>query len=189
MPASSGRAFARPFVAGLLVASLLILAGIPLGAQLTGRRAPSFALPDEKLVQHDILDYRGKWLLIDFMRTDCPHCQSLTRILKEIQPRYAGKLAELAIVVSPPDDQKTVTKYIRDFVVTFPILFDQGQVAVGYFKATPQRPGYDTPHLFVIDPQGQIVKDFEDGSDTLKDAAGLAKALDALINAPAKAAK
>ena len=50
-------------------------AALSVSAQdLAGRRAPSFSLPDSKLVQHDILDYRGKWLIVDFMKTDCPHC-------------------------------------------------------------------------------------------------------------------
>ena len=44
--------------------------------ELSNRRAPSFSLPDSAMRQHDILDYRGSWLLLDFMKTDCPVASS-----------------------------------------------------------------------------------------------------------------
>jgi len=40
------------------------------GQGLSGRRAPSFALPDSNMKSYDILDYRGRWLLLDYMKTD-----------------------------------------------------------------------------------------------------------------------
>jgi hypothetical protein len=39
-------------------------------------------------------------------------------------------------------------------------VYDSGQVAISYFKATPQNPAFDTPHLFAISPMGLIVKDW-----------------------------
>jgi peroxiredoxin len=57
------------FTAALLCAALTLA-----GQSLSGRRAPSFALPDSSLKSHDILDSRGHWVLLDFMKTDCPHC-------------------------------------------------------------------------------------------------------------------
>ena len=54
-----------------VLTAILLCAALPCAAQeLSGRRAPSFSLSDSALKQHDILDYRGRWLLIDFMRTD-----------------------------------------------------------------------------------------------------------------------
>ena len=63
-------------------------------------------------------------------------------------------------IVLPPDNQATVNKYIADLKMTTPIVFDGSQVAVAYFKATPATPGFDTPHLFAIDPNGTIVRDW-----------------------------
>ena len=146
------------FSAALLSAVLMI--GQPLASlSLSGRRAPSFSLPDAKLAQHDILDYRGHWLLLDFMRTDCPHCKELSKKLEGIKARSGGKVAVLSIVL-PPDNQQTVNKYIAEQRMTSPIVFDGSQVAVAYFKATPATPGFDTPHLFAIDPNGTIVRDW-----------------------------
>ena len=41
-----------------------------------------------------------------------------------------------------------------------PIVFDYSFVGVAYFKATPQRPAMDIPHVFAVDPSGMIVQDW-----------------------------
>jgi peroxiredoxin len=168
----------------------LICLTLPLAAQssLSGRRAPSFSLPDTSLAQHDILDYRGRWLLLDFMRTDCPHCVAVSKVLEQAQKQFGTKVAVLSIVIAPPETTTTVAKYELSNKLTSPIVFDQGQVAVAYFKATPATPGFDTPHLFVIDPNGKIVRDWADDDRTkeILEGAGLAKELQALMAAPAK---
>jgi peroxiredoxin len=147
------------FSAALLGAALLV--GQPLASlSLSGRRAPSFALPDSKLQPHDILDSRGHWLLLDFMKTDCPHCKDLSKKLEGVKSRYGAKVEVLSIVVTPPENQNTVGKYIAELKMSTPILFDYGQVAVNYFRATPQNQSFDTPHLFAIDPNGMIVRDW-----------------------------
>ena len=73
--------------------------------------------------------------------------------------KSGGKVAVLSIVL-PPDNQQTVTQYAAETRTTSPIVFDSSQVAVAYFKATPATPGFDTPHLFAIDPNGMIVSDW-----------------------------
>ena len=135
------------------------------------------------LKRYDILDYRGKWLLIDFMKTDCPHCQGLSQVLEKVQAKYGAKVAVLSVVIAPPENQNTVGKYMKDFNLKNPIVFDQGQLAIAFFNATPQRPAFDTPHLFVIDPNGQIVRDWghSDSTQEVFEADGLFKQLDPLI--------
>src|SRR6516164_2050246 len=88
---------------------------VPASAQsLSGRRAPSFSLPDSAATQHDILDYRGKWLLLDFMRTDCPHCLALSRVLEQVKSQFGTQVAILSIVVAPPENTNTVGRYLMD---------------------------------------------------------------------------
>src|SRR5437764_10667441 len=141
--------------------SLALAATLPLAAQsLSGRRAPSFSLPDSTMAQHDLLDYRGRWLLIDFMKTDCPHCMALSKVMETVHQKYGAKVALLSVVQAPPENQLTVAKYVNETgAKSATIVFDQGQMAVTYFKATPSNPGFDTPHLFIINPNGMIVRD------------------------------
>ena len=63
--------------------------------------------------------------------------------------------------------------------VTGAIVFDQGQMALSYFRATPAAPSFDTPHLFAIDPNGNIVHDWNQGE--VEDKAFPA-ALDLMLN-------
>jgi peroxiredoxin len=162
-----------------LTCAALFLTGQPLANQgLSGRRAPSFSLPDARLQQHDILDYRGRWLLLDFMKTDCPHCKELSKKLEGVMARSGGKVAVLSIVL-PPDNQATVTRYAVETRTTSPIVFDSSQVAVAYFKATPATPGFDTPHLFAIDPNGIIVRDW---SQLAIETPGFLAELDQVLN-------
>jgi peroxiredoxin len=160
---------------------LFICAMLPVAGQgLSGRRAPSFSLPDSTFNQHDLLDYRGHWLLLDFMKTDCPHCKVLSKTLEEVKARYRAKVAILSIVI-PPDNLATVGRYIAENKVTFPIVFDSSQMAASYFKITPKtNGGFDTPHLFAVDPSGMIVHDW---SQVLTDNPEWVKELDQLMAA------
>jgi peroxiredoxin len=161
-------------LAFLVVGAALFLAG----QGLSGRRAPSFALPDSSLKQYDILDYRGRWLLLDFTKTDCPYCKALTQTLEQLKPRLGPKVAMLAIVV-PPDNTATAARYIAETRTTTPILFDSGQTAMWYFKATPAHPSFDSPHLFAISPEGMLVRDWP---QTAMGQPGFAAELQALVS-------
>lgn len=149
----------------LAAATLLLLTVFAsLGsAQLINRRAPSFSLPDSAFKQYDILDYRGKWLLIYFMQTipaTCPKCRPNSAKLEGVMKKFGTTANMFSIVITPPDNQQTVAKYVQENKITSPMLFDQSQVAIAYFKATPANPSIPVPHLFVVNPQGTITRDF-----------------------------
>jgi len=150
-----------------LIAAVLALFLTPLwgAGELSNRRAPGFSLPDAKIRQHDLADYRGKVVLLEIMLTNCPHCSKFAVILEEVSRKYAGRVQVLSIV-NPPDTTATVSKFMADHKVTYPLLFDCGQVAGSYMRATPQKPSFDIPHLFVIDHNGQIRNDFGYGTFT-----------------------
>jgi thiol-disulfide isomerase/thioredoxin len=147
------------FAVGLLLAfSLSAVAQLP-----SARRAPGFSLMDVlTLQQHDLQDYKGKVVLIDFMRTDCPHCQALTKTLEQVKAKYGDKIQILS-VVNPPDDQARVRKYVADLKVSNPMLFDCSQVAISYLQIGPKNPSVPVPYLFVIDKGGIIRKELSEG--------------------------
>ena len=151
----------RIFLATLLWGSLSLTASHLDAQSLAGRRAPSFSLPDSNNNQHDILDYRGKWLLVVFASSGgCPHCPPLSKELEKLQ---GPKISVLTIML-PPENYTTGNRYANENKITSPILFDQSQVAIAYFKASPSNPRIDTPHLFAINPAGMIVQDWPDSA-------------------------
>lgn len=141
-------------------AAILIFVTNPAAAgDLSGRRAPGFSLPDSKMRQHDLQDYRGKIVLLDIIQTGCPTCRVFSVTLEQVKAKYAGRVVTLT-VVNPPDNLSSVQTFISQLKVTSPVLFDCGQMSVSYLKATPERPQVHVPHLFIIDGQGMIVDDY-----------------------------
>jgi peroxiredoxin len=135
--------------------SLLLLCAISLFAADAIRRAPSFSLVDDKLEQHDLLDYRGKLVLLNFTQTNCPHCAPVADLLQKMQKKYGDKIAVLA-VVNPPDTPETMRNYISGHGITYPVLFDMGQVSFSYVRTTTM----NFPRLYMIDANGFIQRDY-----------------------------
>ena len=118
---------------------LLFAAAVSLYAQaLSNRRAPSFSLPDSTLRQHDILDYRGTWLLIDFTETSPAKCKELSVKLEAVKKKYGVKVNVLSIVLAPPETQATVAKLVAETRMTTPVLFDSSQVAIASSACAPR---------------------------------------------------
>lgn len=74
-----------------LVLSLSLLAVVAAAGPLAGKRVASFTLPDSAGKYYDVLDDRGKVLIIDVMKTDCPHCQSVSKLLGRPRPDTATR--------------------------------------------------------------------------------------------------
>jgi peroxiredoxin len=138
-----------------LPAVALLFFGASLFAADFSRRAPGFSLPDVKTEQHDLADYRGKVVILEFMQTTCPHCAAFTEVLAQVQQRYGERVAILS-VVNPPDDQPKVRPFIAAYKITWPVVFDCGQVAYSYLRS----PSFDIPHVYLIDANGGIREDF-----------------------------
>jgi len=151
----------KPFsyrVCGALVCAVGLLAA----AETAPRRAPGFALPDSKMEIHDLADYRGKLVILEFIQTSCPHCASFAPVLNEVQQKYGERVAILAVVNSSQDNQSTVAQYVSGHNAHYPILFDAGQMAFSYFRTTT----FDNPHIYLIDADGIIRKDYGYGAAT-----------------------
>jgi peroxiredoxin len=174
--------------------SFVVVLGLSLSlsatGELSGRRAPSFALPDLNLNYHDILDHRGKVVIVDIMRTACPHCLAVSKNLEKIKQKFGSRVAILSIV-NPPDNQQTVSRYLVDNRLTTPILFDCGQVSASYLRVTPQNPTVHVPHVFLIDAQGMIRNDFlfNDQTEATLTGDGLAAEVDKLLKNSPKSSK
>jgi len=174
---------------GLLCGVVLFPISLMAAGELSGRRAPGFSLPDVNLKQHDLGDYRGRIVLLDVMKTECPRCETFSRVLEEVKGKYGGKVVVLSIV-SPPDTLDTVRQYMRKNFVTQPILFDCGQVAASYLKVTPEKPSIHIPHLFLIDGRGMIRNDFAyEGNKAIFEGKALFAELDRMLAPPRVAPK
>lgn len=120
------------------------------------RRAPGFALFDSRMQVYDLYDYRGKVVVLEFLETTCPHCAAFADVLNEVHTKYGSKVQILGVVEAAKDNSTTVAQYVAGHKVQYPILFDAGQMAYSYVRGT----SLDFPHVYVIDPNGYIYKDW-----------------------------
>jgi thiol-disulfide isomerase/thioredoxin len=139
-----------------ILATILCVAALFAAGENSNRRAPGWALPDSKMNIHDLADYRGKVVILEFMQTTCPHCAAFAPILNEVLQKYGDRVVVVAIANSQRDNQGTVAQYISGHQVKYPILFDAGQMAYSYFRSQ----SFDNPHVFLIDGAGTIKNDF-----------------------------
>lgn len=166
-----------------------VLAVSAMAGPLSGKRVASFTLADATGKYYDVLDFRGKVLLIDIMKTDCPHCQTLSRTLERVKAKYGEKIAVLSIV-NPPDDPTRVSAYIAKYKVTNPVLFDFGQATAAMLKITPQNPSINLPTLLVVDAQGIVRSDlvYDDSQKAIFEGDGLYAVIDKAMGGAAPAA-
>ncbi len=165
--------------------TLACAASLAGAGELSGRRAPGFSLPDSSFRQYDLQDFRGKVVVLEIMQTNCPHCRDFAKVLEKVKQRYGDRVAVLAIV-NPPDTQATVARYAAETGSTIPILFDCGQVAASYLKATPAKPSFHVPHVFLIDGEGMIRADFgyEPATKQIFEGTALFDEIDRLLGKP-----
>jgi len=163
--------------------AIVLCAGLLAGQN--ARRAPGFSLPSSDNRQIDLADYRGKVVLIDIMKTDCELCGPFAQLLEQVKAQYGNKIEVLSIAPTP-DTPATAAKFIGTYKVTFPILFDCGQVAYAYIRPSPLNPRIELPRLYIVGRDGMILRDYLFGPDTQGIFRGhrLFDELDAILKVP-----
>ncbi len=128
-----------------------LLCALALSAAEPGQRAPGFALMDSKGDLHDLYDYRGKPVIVEFMQTTCPHCAAFASTLERVLAKYGNKIAIVA-VANPPDSPNSVVSFIKGHNIQYPVVFDMGQAAYSYVR----KQQFELPQVYLIDPNGII---------------------------------
>jgi peroxiredoxin len=139
----------RIFLALLLCTAAALAADPP-------RRAPGFALPDSKMEVHDLYDYRGKPVILEFLQTNCAHCAGFVGVLQKVQQKYGDKVQILGVVV-PPDTTTTVSQFVEGHKINYPVLFDSGQVVFSYLRQGK----VSFPQAYLIDAKGMIYAHYD----------------------------
>ncbi|HEX7573094.1 MAG TPA: redoxin domain-containing protein [Bacteroidota bacterium] len=141
--------------------------------------APQFTLTDGQGVSHSLADYRGKYVILEWVNFGCPfvgkHYGSGS--MQELQRTMTGRgTVWLSICSSAPGKQgfyegeELKEKLKQENASPTAYLVDaDGAVGKLYGAKT-------TPHMFIVDPQGVLI--YEGGIDNIAstDRADIAKA-------------
>jgi peroxiredoxin len=139
-----------------LAATLRILHAAP----EIGAPAPGFTLPDIKGASHSLADYKGKFVVLEWVNHGCPFVKKHydSDNMQTLQREYTGKgVAWLSICSSAPGKQghmsadewsRTVER--QKSAATAVLLDADGKTGRAYDAKT-------TPHMFIINPEGKLI--------------------------------
>ena len=112
--------------------------------------APNFTLLDMDGVSHQLSDYKGKTVIINFWATWCPPCReempSMERAWNKIKDQNIVMFA-----INVGEDEDTIFTFLGDYPVSFTILLDTSGTMID------QWPVQGLPTTFVISPNGKLV--------------------------------
>jgi thiol-disulfide isomerase/thioredoxin len=127
-----------------------------------GSQAPTFTLRSS-IGTFSSSQLAGKPYLLEIFATWCPHCQRMTRVLREIRRVVpASRLAMISVTGSPyaststpdqlvPENQADVDAFEAAFHVTWPTFFDPDLTVAKTW-------GLDGfPTIFIVNAKGTIV--------------------------------
>lgn len=147
----------------LLVALIALVTTIVAQASVSpavGSAAPDFSVTDANGKTHSLSEYKGKYVVLEWFNAGCPfvrkHYESGN--MQKLQQEFTGKnVAWLTIDSSAPGEQGSLTaeeaaKTMAAWKMhsTALLLDAHGKVAKAYGAK-------NTPHMFVINPEGQLV--------------------------------
>ncbi|NBS54967.1 thioredoxin family protein [bacterium] len=160
----------------------LLLLGLNLSsfaAVEPGEEAPDFTLTDSKGISRKLSDFRGKFVVLEWLNHDCPFVKKHygSGNMQKLQQEYTAKgVIWLSIISSAPGKQGHRTGPQADADTkdkkanpTAVLLDPAGEVGQKYEAKT-------TPHMFVLDKDGKVI--YAGAIDSIKstDSADVTKA-------------
>ncbi len=124
-----------------LAAGLQPLPGAPV--------APELRLADIDGRSHDLADYRGKVVLLNFWTTWCPPCVEELPSLGRLQQQFDSE-AFVVLGVDVGEEPAAVKKFLKKVPAAFPVLLDRDGQMVKPWRIRA------FPTSFLIDKQGRM---------------------------------
>ena len=110
---------------------------------------PPLKLKDLQGKEHDLKDYRGQVVLLQFWATYCPPCRkempSMNKLMKKM-----GDVPFKILAVDMGESHEEVTRFVNEVNPEFTILMDQSGQSIAAWQV------FAAPSNFIIDPQGKI---------------------------------
>ena len=108
-----------------LIFSSLALADSQLSGMIKQPPAANFKLPDLKGEIHQLQDYRGKPIIINFWATWCPPCRAELPSMNRAWKKISRDIQMIAVNIG--EDEATINRFLQDHPIDFQILLDKHQ--------------------------------------------------------------
>ena len=122
--------------------------------------AHDFTFKDTQGKMQNLVDYRGKWVLVNFWATWCPPCQEETPDLIELHK--AHKDTDLVVIgVALDSTRAAVAEFVSKYAIPYPIIvssYTASESEVGTVEALPTSYLYDPTGKQVIFQEGMLTR-------------------------------
>src|SRR5436309_15208829 len=143
-----------------LFASLIATAVFASDVPSVGSAAPDFSLTDAKGKTHSLSEYKGKYVVLEWFNPECPFVKKHygSDNMQKLQKEYTDKGVVWLTIdsiapgtegnLTPEQAQKVATSW-KTHQTAF-LLDPDGKVGRAYGAK-------NTPHMFVVNPEGKVV--------------------------------
>jgi peroxiredoxin len=122
-----------------------------LGRAEIGAAMPNFKLTDYTGKEHQLSDYAGKIVVIDFLSKDCPWSRGAAPSITDLANEYQGKdVVFIGINSNAGTTHEAMAKYAESGSIPYPIAIDEQNKYADTVGATR------TPEMYVIDRDGKL---------------------------------
>ena len=144
----------------IVLSSFLALSLFAIDSPPVGSAAPDFSVADSKGKTHSLSQYKGKHVVLEWFNPDCPFVKKHYGggNMQKLQEQYTGKgVVWLTIDSSAPGLEGNLTpeqaeKKMSEWKThsTALLLDSEGKAGRAYGAK-------NTPHMFVINPEGKVI--------------------------------
>lgn len=121
------------------------------GSLAVGDKAPDFVLSDMEGNKHQLSDYQGRGVFLNFWGTWCKPCEREMPYMNNQYKVYKDQGVEiLAVNVGEPDF--SINKFVQKHNLVFPILKDTSKDVLTLYNIQP------LPTTILVDASGSIIE-------------------------------
>ena len=129
-----------------ILSSLLISATATVAAAQT----PNVAFQDIYGRQHQLAEYKGKWIIVNYWSPQCGPCLSEIPALKQVAAKFRDKVVILGMDAGETPDAD-LRRFIRQKGINYTVVPTQDSTMFAFGLI------YGVPTTYIVSPQGQIV--------------------------------
>ena len=116
-----------------------------------GNATIDFSLEDLAGDKHQLSDYEGQGVMLNFWGTYCAPCEREMPYMESLYQEYSNKGVEI-LAVNVNEAPLAVNTFVNRYDLSFPILLDRGMDVTGAYGVRP------LPTTILINESGMITK-------------------------------